>query len=166
MHPLPYDALFFDADGTLRECTVPGQPCPNKTGEWRLKENVRETLALYDWDKVGLSVISNQGGVGLGYLTEVMAYQLIADMVIEATGRFPRELSLFICTHAPAEECECRKPKPKMLLDAEMFWHSRGVLHAPHTCLYVGDWKTDQEAAEAADIDFMWAKDFFGWAEE
>lgn len=28
--------IIFDADGTLRRCTVPGQPCPNKDGEWEL----------------------------------------------------------------------------------------------------------------------------------
>lgn len=165
MHPLKYDALFFDADGTLRECIVPGQPCPNKDGEWKLKDNVRETLSLYDWDKIGLSVISNQGGVALGYLSEEDAHRLIKNAVMEATDRIPLARTIFICPHLPSAGCDCRKPKPKLLLDAEMYWHSHGVIHAPNTCLYVGDMESDEEAAKAAGIDFMYAKEFFDWDE-
>ena len=50
---------------------------------------------------------------------------------------------------------------PIVLLKAETYWHSKGVLRAPRTCLYVGDMESDKEAAEAAEIDFMWASEFF-----
>lgn len=37
--------IIFDADGTLRRCTVPGQPCPNKADEWELMPGAKERLA-------------------------------------------------------------------------------------------------------------------------
>lgn len=80
-HPLnQYRLLIFDADGTLRRCTVPGQPCPNRPGEWELLPNVRETLRLYDWTQTAWGIVSNQGGVALGYLSEPQAYRLLYDL--------------------------------------------------------------------------------------
>ena len=66
-HPFPYQLFIFDADGTLRRCTVPGQPCPNQPGEWELLPNVVETLHHYDWRVRDYAIVSNQGGIGLGY---------------------------------------------------------------------------------------------------
>ena len=163
MHPVPYAAIFFDADGTLRQCTIDQQPCPNKPGEWELLPNVKETLALYDWDHHGMSIVSNQGGIALGFLTEAMAYQLLADLVMKAFARFPPMGSLLLCPHAVDAGCVCRKPSPELLHKAETFWHSRGLLHGPADCVYIGDMESDRQAAEAAKIDFIWAGDFFGW---
>jgi D-glycero-D-manno-heptose 1,7-bisphosphate phosphatase len=162
-HPLPYDALFFDADWTLRKCTVPNQPCPNTSDQWELMPNVKNILSFYDWSQTGFSVISNQGGIGLGFLSDSTAYQLICDLIITSIGRFPPIGSIFICPHPPNDNCPCRKPKPQMLLKAEMFWHNKGILHAPRTCVYIGDMESDEQAANAAEIDFIYAKDFFGW---
>jgi histidinol phosphatase-like enzyme len=69
----PVKLYIFDADGTLRGCTVPGQPCPNRPGEWELLPGVRERLARIGWDERAgphFAVATNQGGVGLGYFTE------------------------------------------------------------------------------------------------
>lgn len=160
---VPYRILLFDADGTLRECTIPGQPCPNQAGEWILKDNVQSILSRFDWNLTGISVISNQGGVGLGYLTLETAYQLIADAIQLATSRFPPVGSIFICPHEPSVRCDCRKPHPMMLLDAARYWLDKGAGTSIRQCLYVGDMDSDLEAAVAADIDFIWAKDFFRW---
>ena len=156
-----YRLIIFDADGTLRRCTIEGQPCPNKLGEWELMPNVREKLAGIDWDVMGLGIASNQAGIAYGYLSEHMAYQLLKDMVVLATGRFPPTGSIQICPHAVEDDCRCRKPKPWMLQELMALW----VVPASHT-LYVGDMESDRLAAEAAGVDFMWAKDFFGGSDE
>src|SRR4051794_15098562 len=39
------ELVIFDADGTLRYVTVPGQHYPLRPEEWRLMPGVRETLA-------------------------------------------------------------------------------------------------------------------------
>ena len=53
---------------------------------------------------------------------------------------------------------EWRKPKPGMLIE---LMDSLGF--TPVDTLYIGDRDSDQQAAEAAGINFIWAKDFFGW---
>lgn len=156
-----YRLIIFDADGTLRRCTVEGQPCPNKPGEWALMPNVKEKLAEFDWVTMALGIASNQAGIAYGYLTEEVAFQLLKDMVVEATGCFPPIGSIRICPHAVEDGCRCRKPKAWMLQELMALW-----VMPPSGTLYVGDMESDRLAAEAARVDFMWASEFFGGAQD
>lgn len=51
----------------------------------------------------------------------------------------------FVCPHAPDEDCECRKPKPKLIFDAARAWEI-----APSELVVVGDKDSDIEAARNA----------------
>jgi D-glycero-D-manno-heptose 1,7-bisphosphate phosphatase len=151
---------IFDADGTLRWTTVPGQPCPNRPGEWRLMPNVKEILRRIHWGPGGsfLGVASNQGGVALGYLTEEMAYQLIEAALVEAIGYVPPRTVIDMCICHPDVHCESRKPNPGMLL---RIMQTLDV--GPEETLFVGDLEVDREAARRAGTAFMWASEFFHW---
>jgi len=150
--------LIFDADGTLRWTTVPGQPCPNGPGEWRLMPNVRETLRPLDWSERGhrLGVASNQNGVALGYLGEAMARRLLVETVEAALGFLPASAAIEMCTCAPSSRCACRKPRPGMIFRLL----ERFAVPAADA-LYVGDLDIDREAARRAGIAFEWAHEFF-----
>jgi D-glycero-D-manno-heptose 1,7-bisphosphate phosphatase len=157
--PQPTAKLYiFDADGTLRWTTIPGQPCPNRPGEWRLMPNVKEILRQMNWGPGGslLGVASNQGGVALGYLTKEMAYQLIEATLVEAIGFIPPGAIIDMCVCPPDARCACRKPNPGMLL------HIMQIVHvAPEETLFIGDLEIDQEAARRAGVAFIWAHEFF-----
>ncbi len=148
---------IFDADGTLRRTTVEGLPCPNRPGEWELIPGVRERLAGIDWNEARFGVASNQGGVGVGYLSLAAARGLLEEMVVEALG-VPKAPpgSIEICPHAPHLGCPCRKPKPLMLLRLMRRFGTR-----PGETLFVGDMDRDEGAARAAGTRFMWAHEFF-----
>jgi D-glycero-D-manno-heptose 1,7-bisphosphate phosphatase len=164
VHPVPGKTLLlFDADGTLRRCTVPGQPCPNKPGEWELLPNVRETLAVYNWQTTWCAVISNQGGIGLGYLEEAMAMFLLQETLTVATGHPVLPHQVWLCPHAPQAGCACRKPAPLLLERAQLSMHNQGWPHGHQHVLYIGDQESDRDAAERAAIDFCYAHVFFGW---
>jgi D-glycero-D-manno-heptose 1,7-bisphosphate phosphatase len=160
-NPSPTTRLYiFDADGTLRRTTVPGLPCPNKPGDWELIPGVKERLAQIDWgaDGARFAVASNQGGVGVGYLSYATARQLLVEMAAAALGKEPPPGSIEMCPHAPYLNCPCRKPKPEMLLRLV-----RRFRVSKSQALFVGDMPTDEEAARRAEIPFMWAHEFFGW---
>ena len=153
----PVRLYIFDADGTLRRTTVDGLPCPNKPGEWELIPGVRERLAEIDWGEARFGVASNQGGVGVGYLSLAAARGLLEEMVVEAFNvPRPPPGSIELCPHAPHLGCPCRKPKPLML---ERLMRRFGT--EPHETLFVGDMDRDEGAARAAGTRFMWAHEFF-----
>jgi D-glycero-D-manno-heptose 1,7-bisphosphate phosphatase len=156
----PVRLYIFDADGTLRRTTVPGLPCPNAPGEWELIPGVRERLARIRWGEGGarFGVATNQGGVGLGYLSLAVARSLLVEMVVEAFGAPPPPGSIEVCPHAPYLGCPCRKPEPLMLQRL-----MRRFRVSKEETLFVGDMDRDEEAARRAGARFMWAWDFFDW---
>ena len=51
----------------------------------------------------------------------------------------------YICPHAPDEDCECRKPKPKLVFDAVREWQID-----PSEIVVVGDKTSDVDVARNA----------------
>ncbi len=156
------DLIIFDADGTLRRCTVSGQKTPNRSGQWELIEGVREKLSAFDWGdprrgRTALGVASNQAGVYYGYISRKAAYDLLVEMVKKATDFNPVPGSVLLCPHGKNENCPCRKPAPGMLLKLFDFFKVE-----PSRSLFVGDMESDRRAASAAGCRFIPAESFFG----
>ncbi len=153
--------IILDADGTLRYCTIPGQPCPNNSEEWELYPGVKEILNRYDWGnpkegKIGYGIASNQGGVGCGYFSEETAKQLLQDTFEEAFGFKAEVNTIEMCVHVPYSGCTCRKPGIGMITNLMERYQV-----TPAEVLFVGDRDADKGAAENAGCDFVWACEFF-----
>ncbi len=130
-------AVFFDRDGTLIE-NVPYNGDPEAV---RPFAGAREALDKLRAQNIPLGVISNQSGISRGFFTRAQA-EAVNRRVEELLGPF--DVWLF-CPHQPNEECECRKPKPKLILDA-----ARVLGVQPECCVMVGDLPSDLEAARNA----------------
>ena len=157
---MKFALIIFDADGTLRRCTVPGKLIPTADDEWELLPGVKEKLAQIEWGSprhggVAVGVASNQSWVAKGKVTEGMARQLLANMIFNAVGFQPPLWAIELCPHLAGSNCKCRKPRPYMLREIMGRW---GV--DPDATLFVGDLPTDRQAAEAAGCWFAWAHDF------
>lgn len=160
-----YRLYIFDADWTLRWCTVPGQPCPNNNDEWELYPDVIEKLASIQWGngvagKTGpyLAVASNQSGVQYGYTTEGKAYALLANM----TNKMFRQIDgaplpdYVYLTACYQQDLIRYKPAPGMLWEAMLHFKI-----PQNETLFIGDSDTDEMAAKRAGIDFVYAAEFF-----
>ncbi len=160
--PQPIETLYiFDADSTLRRCTVPGRFCPNRPSEWEVIPWAQTRLAAIDWTKNGFGIASNQGGVALGHVSETVAVEMLDDLAWLLTGRRPERAAIQTCPHDPHEGCACRKPSGAML---KAVMRAYGAL--PEQVVYVGDLESDELAANAADVRFEWVWDFCGQTEE
>ena len=150
---------IFDADGTLRWTTVPGQKYPVRDGEWKLMPNVKERLSSIRWSATGpwLAIASNQNGVAEGLLDEATARRLIHDMLVAALGAMPEHTLIELCTCSEQIQCQCRKPAPGLLL---RLLAAHRLL--PSEAVFIGDLPIDQEAAHQAGIPFLWASELFG----
>jgi histidinol-phosphate phosphatase family protein len=130
-------AVLLDRDGTLVE-NVPYNGDPAKV---RALPGAREALERLRDAGVGLAVVSNQSAIGRGMLSPEQ---------VDAVNRRVEELlgpigAWFVCPHEPEADCECRKPRPGLvLLAAERL----GV--EPEACAVIGDIGADVEAAHAA----------------
>jgi D-glycero-D-manno-heptose 1,7-bisphosphate phosphatase len=156
---MPARLLFLDRDGTLNRA-FDGRP-PNTPQEVELLAGVRDTLARYaaaGWQPV---IVTNQGGVAGGYVTEAQAHavlQRVIDLLpvpVAAAYLCPHMIHAAVPEYAL--DCPNRKPRPGFILDAlKKFGAQAG------DCLLVGDAITDQQAAQAANVPFCWADRFFG----
>jgi D-glycero-D-manno-heptose 1,7-bisphosphate phosphatase len=127
-------AVLFDRDETI-VVDVPFN------GDPQLVEPVRNARELLDRLRAAglpLAVVSNQSGIGRGLITRE-AVDAVNRRVEELLGPFA---GFFVCPHAPEDDCECRKPKPKLILDA-----ARALGVDPACCVVVGDRESDVEAA-------------------
>ena len=130
--------MLLDRDGTI-VVDVPYNGDPN------LVQPVRDARGLLDRLRASglrVGVLTNQSGVGRGMITDAQM-RAVNARVDALLGPFD---GWFICPHAPDDDCECRKPKPKLVLDAARAW---GI--DPARIVVVGDKESDVEAARNAD---------------
>ena len=131
------EAVLFDRDETLIE-DVPYNGDPSRVVPL---PGVRAALDLLRAARIPIGVVSNQSGIGRGYITFAQV-QAVNRRVEEVLGPFD---GWFVCPHGPDDGCECRKPKPKLILDAV-----RALGVSVERCVVVGDKASDVEAARAA----------------
>jgi len=89
-------------------------------------------------------VVTNQSGVGRGYYsleTLEKIHQKMRDELAAIGGRID---GLYFCPHTPEDHCECRKPKPGMLLEAAQDFNAD-----LKQAYFIGDSIRDIQAAQA-----------------
>jgi D,D-heptose 1,7-bisphosphate phosphatase len=134
-------AIFLDRDGTLNE--DPGYL--SDPGQLKLLPQVGESLALLKACGYLLVVISNQSGVGRG-LIEHASLSLIHERLDQLLSPWNVKIDRYeFCIHHPDDECECRKPKPKLILDV-----AQALKIDVAQSYMVGDRISDLEAGVAA----------------
>jgi UDP-glucose 4-epimerase len=107
-------AVFLDRDGTLNE--DPGYL--NDPEKLKLFPQVEESLRKLKNAGFLLVVISNQSGVGRGLIDPEMLPK-IHDRLNHLLAPFCAMIDHFkLCVHRPEDDCDCRKPKPKLIEDA------------------------------------------------
>ena len=129
--------VIFDRDGTI-VADVPYNGDPDAV---RPIAGMRRALDRLRAQAVPLAVVSNQSGVSRGMLT-IRQVEAVNRRIEELLGPFDAWL---YCPHGPHDGCECRKPKPKLILDAAK---AMGV--DPGCCVVIGDKASDVEAARNA----------------
>jgi D-glycero-D-manno-heptose 1,7-bisphosphate phosphatase len=107
-------AVFMDRDGTISEevgyMYHPGlfHPFP-WTSEAIRKINDSGMKAI---------LTTNQSGIGRGYFNEGQVHDVHAILNTELRKHDAFLDAIYYCPHTPEDNCDCRKPKPGMLLRA------------------------------------------------
>ncbi|HUI08596.1 MAG TPA: D-glycero-beta-D-manno-heptose 1,7-bisphosphate 7-phosphatase [Verrucomicrobiae bacterium] len=136
-------AVFLDRDGTITEST-------DYIGQVEYVVLIpHATQALKRLQDAGykLFIITNQSGVGRGYFTREAVESIHAHLDEEFGRSGVRFDRYYVCPHHPEDNCECRKPKPKFLLDAAREYG----LDLSH-CFMIGDRASDIQAGLNAGV--------------
>jgi D-glycero-D-manno-heptose 1,7-bisphosphate phosphatase len=134
--------VILDRDGTINHDSDQYIKSP---AEWRPIEGSLEAIARLTHAGYRIVVATNQSGIARGLFdtsTLIAIHQTLQRAAAQAGGRID---GFFFCPHAADSACDCRKPKPGMLLDIARRFNVR--LSDVHM---VGDALRDVEAAAAA----------------
>jgi len=116
-HEVKARAVFLDRDGVInRALEREAKPYPPRNlSEFEILPEVPAALAKLKAAGFLLVVATNQPDVGRGTLKKEIVEQIHAHMI----SQLPID-RVEVCFHAGkiANECDCRKPKPGMLLRA------------------------------------------------
>ncbi|RIX50825.1 HAD family hydrolase [Paenibacillus nanensis] len=135
-------AFFLDRDGVINESHH-----VNRAKDLVLLPGVPEAIRMLGELGYETFVVTNQGGVGLGYMTKrdlERIHRYMKQLIEEGGGKL-REIRA--CIHKPRHGCGCRKPKPGMLLDLIMRYDIDRT-----QSFMVGDRDVDIEAGQAASV--------------
>ena len=116
-------AVFFDRDGTLI----------HDVGYLSRVEDVQwfpwsiDAIRLLNRAGFLVCVTTNQGGIGLGFYDADLVHRVHAEMAATVDAAGGRIDGFFYCPHHPVAvvealrvECDCRKPRPGMIRQAEV----------------------------------------------
>jgi len=143
IHTIKQRAVFLDRDGVINCAVVrDGKPYPPYSkDELQIPSDVPEALARLQTEGFRLMVVTNQPDVARGIQTRAGVegiHQAILDFGLPID-------SFRVCYHDDCDDCDCRKPKPGMLIDVA---REQGLVLGD--CFMVGDRWRDIAAGRQA----------------
>ena len=113
-------AVFLDRDGVINKAFVKdGLPTsPNSLDELEVLPGVKESIKNLKKLNFICLVVTNQPDVQRGKINK--------NTVIEMNNFLKEEIKfddIFVCYHDDSDNCNCRKPKPGLILQASKKWN-------------------------------------------
>lgn len=139
-------AIFFDRDGVVNVSPGPGYVL--RVADFHLNPGIVDLLAWCKKQGFYTILVTSQQGVGKGLMTQADLDSIhdFLQLELEKSGAaFDR---IHACTHL-AGQCICRKPSPRMILEAA----AALPLDLPASAL-VGDHDRDIQMARNAGVGF------------
>ena len=137
-------AVFIDRDGVINKEVG----YLHKIEDFEFIDGVFDACKHFQTIGYQLVVITNQSGISRGYYSEEDFHTVTAWMLEQFSDQGINILDVFFCPHGPKSTCECRKPRPGMLLEARNKYNIDMDLS-----WMIGDKEADVGAANAARID-------------
>lgn len=144
-----HKTVLLDRDGTLN-VRMPQAQYVCDWSQWRWLPGALEALAILAARGYRAILISNQPGLARGALSKETLDGIHDRMQAEALAAGGRIDAIYYCPHNWNDGCECRKPRPGLLYQAQRDF-DLDLSRVP----FFGDDDRDGEAANAADAPFV-----------
>jgi len=139
-----FPAIFLDRDGVIIE---------NRTDyvrDWsqvNVFDDAIRALSNSKLDNHKIVIVTNQSAVGRGILPLDTAEDINTRLVQLIRNRGSRIDGVYLCPHGPDDGCDCRKPKPGLLLKA-----AQELSLDLKRSWMIGDAWTDIQAGQSAGV--------------
>jgi len=137
-------AIFLDRDGVINK----EKNYLYKEEDFEFIDGVFDACRYFQKNGYQLIVVTNQSGIARGYYREEDFHQLTKWMLKQFKCQDIEILDVLFCPHGPESTCNCRKPKPGMLLEAKEKYN----IDMKNSWM-IGDKEADMGAANAAGIE-------------
>jgi D-glycero-D-manno-heptose 1,7-bisphosphate phosphatase len=135
--------IFLDRDGVInKEVNY-----LHKIEDFEFIDEVFETCFYLKNLGFEIIVVTNQSGISRGYYSENDFHVINNWMISQFKENNINILDVFFCPHSNESNCECRKPKPGMLLSAK----NKHNINMRESWM-IGDSERDITAASLAGI--------------
>jgi D-glycero-D-manno-heptose 1,7-bisphosphate phosphatase len=136
-------AIFMDRDGTVSEEVG----YMYHAGLYRPFPWTGEAIKRVNDSGLKSILITNQSGIERGYFKESTVHEVHNLLQRELQNWDAHLDAIYFCPHSPDNLCDCRKPKPGMLLRA-----ARELELDLSRCFMIGDRYSDIRAANSAGV--------------
>ena len=140
--------VFLDRDGVINVKPTPGEYI-RTWEEFRLIPEVVDWIRLFNALGLLVIVVTNQRGVARGIMKQSDLDRIHERMRAELARAGARIDDVFSCVHEEGA-CDCRKPKPGMVLEAAKRWDID-----VGQSLMIGDSALDRKLAEICGMRFV-----------
>ena len=135
--------IFLDRDGVInKEINY-----LHKIEDFEFINGVFEACQYLESLNYKIIITTNQSGISRGYYTESDFQKITKWMLSQFNNNNIDILDVIHCPHQPSDFCDCRKPKPGMLLSAK----TKHNIDMENSWM-IGDKEEDIMAANAANI--------------
>ena len=135
--------IFLDRDGVINKEIK----YLHKIEDFEFIDGVFNTCQYFEGLNYKIIITTNQSGISRGYYTESDFQKLTKWMLGQFNNNNIDILDVIHCPHLPSDFCDCRKPKPGMLLSAK----TKHNIDMENSWM-IGDKENDIQAAHNAGI--------------
>jgi len=135
----PMKIIFLDRDGTV--IRDPEDERVDTEQKIELFPDSIEALRYLAEQDFSVIFITNQAGISEGRINLEDFEHIHGKVLATLSPSGVKVLKTYMCPHGPKDNCDCRKPKPKMLLEAIGEFNL-----SPKDIFMVGDRESDIEA--------------------
>jgi D-glycero-D-manno-heptose 1,7-bisphosphate phosphatase len=139
-----YSAIFLDRDGVLIENRS------NYVRKWsdvKIYPEAISALSLSTIKNYKIVIVTNQSAVGRGLISLETANEINSLLVKLIHHHGGQVDGVYMCPHKPEDDCNCRKPKPGLLLRA-----ARDLSLDLRSSWMIGDAWSDVQAGQFAGV--------------
>ena len=112
---MPIKTIFLDRDGVINKDIN----YLHKIDDFEFIDGIFDVFLYFQNLGYKIIIITNQSGISRGYYTESDYQKLTQWMLEQFQYKNVNILDVFHCPHGPDSTCDCRKPKPGMLIEAK-----------------------------------------------